>query len=60
MQRTITDPGILKDTFKNANGIFPQAAIPSMPRSAKDSVTINDVESGIGQLRCVWQFGTFS
>jgi len=60
MQRTITDPGLLKDTFRNADGIFHQAAIPSMPRSAKYSVSTNDVESGIGQLRCVWQFGTFS
>ena len=42
MQGSITDPEILKDTFKNADGIFHQAAIPSVPRSIKDPVATND------------------
>jgi len=36
VQGSITDPGLLKDTFMNAEGIFNQAAIPSVPRSIRD------------------------
>jgi UDP-glucose 4-epimerase len=44
VQGTITDPEILKDTFRNADGIFHQVAIPSVPRSIRDPVATNDVE----------------
>jgi len=43
VQGSITDSGLLKDTFKNAQGIFHQAAIPSIPRSIKDPVATNEV-----------------
>ncbi len=43
VQGSITDPGLLKYTFKNADGIFHQAAIPSVPRSIKDPVATNEV-----------------
>jgi len=42
VQGSITDPGLLKDTFRNADGVFHQAAIPSVPRSIKDPVATND------------------
>jgi len=42
VQGSITDPRLLKDTFKNADGIFHQAAIPSVPRSIQDPVATND------------------
>jgi len=44
VQGSITDPGLLKETFKNADGIFHQAAIPSVSRSIQDPVATNDVE----------------
>lgn len=42
VQGSITDPDLLKDTFKNADGIFHQAAIPSVPRSIRDPVATNN------------------
>ncbi len=42
VQGSITDLDLLNDTFKNADGIFHQAAIPSVPRSIKDPVATND------------------
>jgi UDP-glucose 4-epimerase len=44
VQGTITNPDLLKDTFRNADGIFHQVAIPSVPRSIRDPVATNDVE----------------
>ncbi|MCQ8893935.1 MAG: hypothetical protein NQU46_04820 [Methanolinea sp.] len=44
MQGSITDPGLLKDTFRNGDGTFHQAAIPSVPRSIRNPVATNDVE----------------
>jgi len=43
MQGSITDPGLLKDVFPGADGVFHQAAIPSVPRSIKDPVATNEV-----------------
>jgi len=46
VQGSITDPDLLKDIFKNADGIFHQAAIPSVPRSIRDPVATNEVNVG--------------
>ncbi|MCQ8893256.1 MAG: SDR family oxidoreductase [Methanolinea sp.] len=43
VQGSITDSGLLDDTFRNADGIFHQAAIPSVPRSIRDPVATNEV-----------------
>lgn len=39
---SITDPGLLRDVCKGADGIFHQAAIPSVPRSIQDPVATNE------------------
>jgi len=40
---TITDLDLLKDTFKDIDYVFHQAAIPSVPRSIKDPLSTNHV-----------------
>ena len=39
---SITDLDLLMDTFPGADGIFHQAAIPSVPRSVKDPLASNE------------------
>jgi nucleoside-diphosphate-sugar epimerase len=39
---SITDLGLLKVLFEDADGIFHQAAIPSVPRSVADPATTNE------------------
>lgn len=41
-QGSITDSYPLKDVCRDANGIFHEAAIPSVPRSIRDPVATND------------------
>ncbi len=48
IEGNIPDPGLLKDTFRGADGIFHQAGIPSVPRSIRDPVDTNDVEPCTG------------
>ena len=60
VQGSITSPDVLKDVCRDADGIFHQAAIPSVLQSIKDPVATNDVESGMGWFRCVWRLDTFS
>ena len=50
MFRSITNPDLLEDVFRGADGIFHQAAIPSVPRSIKDPVATNDANVN-GTLR---------
>jgi len=42
VQGSITDPFLLKDVFRGADGIFHQAAIPSVPRSIQNPVATNE------------------
>jgi UDP-glucose 4-epimerase len=42
LQGSITSLNLLKDAFKHADGIFHQAAIPSVPRSIQDPIATND------------------
>lgn len=42
VEGSITDLGLLRDVCKGADGIFHQAAIPSVPRSIQDPVTTNE------------------
>nr|WP_292491040.1 NAD-dependent epimerase/dehydratase family protein [Methanoculleus sp. 10] len=39
---SITDLDLLMETFPGADGIFHQAAIPSVPRSVKDPLASNE------------------
>ncbi len=39
---SVTDLDLLRKTFKGANYVFHQAAIPSVPRSIKDPVSTNE------------------
>lgn len=41
IQGSITDLGLLQETFKDVDYVFHQAAIPSVPRSVKDPITSN-------------------
>jgi len=41
--RSITNPDLLEDVFRGADGIFHQAAIPSVPCSIKNPVAIDEV-----------------
>jgi len=50
VQGSITNPDLLEDVFRGADGIFHQAAIPSVPRSIKDPVATNDANVN-GTLR---------
>lgn len=45
IQGSITDPGLLKEVFKDANIIFHQAAIPSVPRSIKNPKASHEVNA---------------
>jgi len=42
VEGSITDLDLLMDTFPGADGIFHQAAIPSVPRSVKDPLASNE------------------
>jgi len=42
IEGSITDLDLLMDTFPGADGIFHQAAIPSVPRSVKDPLASNE------------------
>jgi len=42
VQGSITDSRLLNDVFRGSDGIFHQAAIPSVPRSIRDPVATND------------------
>jgi len=41
IQGSITDLGLLQETFKDVDYVFHQAAIPSVPRSVKNPITSN-------------------
>ncbi len=43
VQGSITDLDLLNEVFRDADGIFHQAAIPSVPRSIKDPVATHEV-----------------
>jgi UDP-glucose 4-epimerase len=67
VQGSITDSGLLKDTFKNADGIFHQAAIPSVPRSIENPAfetplniqgSIIDITEIQRMVRCAWHSRT--
>ena len=45
VQGSITSPDVLKDACRGADGVFHQAAIPSVPRSIRDPVATNDVDT---------------
>ncbi len=42
VEGSITDLDLLTETFPGADGIFHQAAIPSVPRSVKDPLASNE------------------
>jgi len=42
VEGSITDSSLLHDLFQNADGIFHQAAIPSVPRSIEDPAATNE------------------
>ena len=42
IEGSITDLDLLMETFPGADGIFHQAAIPSVPRSVKDPLASNE------------------
>lgn len=42
VQGSITDPALLRETCRDADGIFHEAAITSVPRSVKDPVATNE------------------
>jgi len=48
--KVITDPGLLNDVFHGADGVFHQAAIPSVPCSLKNPVATNNTNVN-GTLR---------
>jgi len=43
VEGSITDLDLLMEAFPSADGIFHQAAIPSVPRSVKDPLASNEV-----------------
>ncbi len=42
IEGSVTDLDLLMETFPGADGIFHQAAIPSVPRSVKDPIASNE------------------
>ncbi|WP_336624105.1 NAD-dependent epimerase/dehydratase family protein, partial [Klebsiella pneumoniae] len=44
VQGSFTDPSLLNDVFRGADGVFHQAAIPSVPRSIRDPVATNNTK----------------
>ncbi len=42
IEGSVTDLDLLMETFPGADGIFHQAAIPSVPRSVKDPLASNE------------------
>ena len=42
VEGSITDLDLLKDVFRGADGVFHQAAIPSVPRSVKNPIASNE------------------
>jgi len=51
IEGSITDLDLLMDTFPGADGIFHQAAIPSVPRSVKDPLASNEANV-TGTVKC--------
>lgn len=53
VEGSVTDPGLLMETFPGADGIFHQAAIASVPRSVKDPLETNRVNAS-GTVNVLW------